>query len=105
VGYGIGAVGLGVFTVEGARALAAINAVKSRCYPSCPTSEQTNVDAASALGNVSTAGLAVAGAGAVAGTLVLVLVRPDDPRPGTGRVPPTWSAGAGLGRFEITGRF
>jgi hypothetical protein len=105
VGFGASAVGLAVFAVEGARALAAINAVKSRCYPSCPTSEQANVDAASTLGNTSTVGLVVAGAGAVTGTLVLLLVRPDDRRPDAARAPRAWSVAAGLGRLEIGGRF
>jgi PEGA domain len=105
VAYGVGAAGLVVFAVTGAVALVKIDGVKSRCYPSCPTSEQANVDTAGALGTAATVGLVVAGLGAVAGSFVILLYRPPERRPGvtTGRV--AWSAGVGPARFELGGRF
>jgi len=107
-----GAAGVTVSAVTGADALVTIGYVRSRCvYPLCPASQAAAADRANALATASTVGLVVGAAGFVAGTILVVRYRPDEsrtaddegPRP---RIPPVaWSAGVGLGRLEILGRF
>jgi hypothetical protein len=108
--YGVGAVGLGMFAVAGGMALDKVNDLKDTCpvieesSPSrqCPSSATSDLDAAGTLGTVSTVGLVVAGLGAAAGTVALLLTQPEE---GKRPVRPSVSASVGLGSFGIKGRF
>lgn len=111
VGYGVGVLGLGVFAVTGSLALVKTSEIKSRCGgTSCPLDEQPNLDTAGTLARISTGALVMSGIGVATGTLAVVMRRSlgarsrvaGQPLPTSGVV---WSAGVGLGGFEIGGRF
>ncbi len=108
--YAIGAAGVTVSAVTGAAALVTIGEVRSRCvYPLCPASQAAAADRAGALATASTVSLVVGAANLVAGTILVIWYRPDEPRTDKGggprpRIPPVaWSAGVGLGRVEPPG--
>lgn len=102
--FAVGGLGLGVFAVTGALALGKSNELKSACMRGlCPASEQHSLDAAKTYGTVSTVGLVVGGVGVAAGAIILFAARPGGgERRGGGAV---WSAGVGLGRFELDATF
>jgi hypothetical protein len=110
----VGAAGLGVGAVAGLQALVRARAVEQRCVGlRCPLSEQANMNAASTLGTVSTAGLVVGGAGVAAGVIVLVVLRPGESARRSAAASPRqepvggggWTVGLGVGRFDFQGRF
>lgn len=77
IGFGVGAVGLGIFAISGGLAKGRVDDIRSRCGGvECPAAEAPNVSAARALGTMSTVGLVVAGFGMAAGTVGLVLLQP-----------------------------
>ncbi|MFT3775441.1 MAG: tetratricopeptide repeat protein [Minicystis sp.] len=99
--FGIGAVGLGTAAVTGFLAYKKVQDVKSRCGTTCPLSEKSNLDAASTLGTLSTAGLVLGGVGVLGGSLVLALARPGAKERQTAGV--TYHLGPGS--FAIGGSF
>jgi hypothetical protein len=113
IAFAVGAVGLGVGAATGAIALNNAADIKSRCVGNqCLASDKDAAATVETLGNVSTAGFAVCGAGIVAG-VVLLLVRPGGgpsrPRASAAEGGTfsgvTWSAGPGLVRMDVAGRF
>ncbi|WP_437303842.1 PEGA domain-containing protein [Sorangium sp. So ce388] len=101
--YGVGVAGLGVFAVAGGLALDKIKELDARCpNRQCPSTEAGNQRAAAALGTAATVGLLIGALGAVAGTGVLLLTRPESSKR---RPDPRVSAGVGLGSFEVKGAF
>jgi hypothetical protein len=104
--YGVGLLGLGVWAVSGALASGEFNALRKRCGgTTCPMSEQGALDYARVLGTISTVGLVVGSAGAVAGTIVFFSANPEKGRPRAGASGMAWTAAVGAGRFEVRGRF
>ncbi|WP_437717694.1 PEGA domain-containing protein [Sorangium sp. So ce448] len=103
LGYGVGVAGLGVFAVAGGMALGKVNELEARSpNKQCTSREKRDQEAAASLGTAATIGLVVGGLGAVAGTAVLLLTRPESGERGAD---PSVSAGVGLGGFEVKGRF
>jgi hypothetical protein len=112
VTYALGAAGITVGAITGAAALVTISGVRTHCeVPLCPASQTSATNRALVLANASTVGLSVGAAGLVTGTLLALLYRPYDVRPGreTGQRPtrPSVSirAGVGLGQLDLEGRF
>jgi hypothetical protein len=119
IAFAVGAIGLGLGAAAGAIALNNAADIKSRCVGNqCLASDKDEAATVEALGNLSTAGFAVCGAGIVAG-VVLLLVRPGGgpsrPRARAAEASAfggvsgvsgvTWSAGPGLVRVDVAGRF
>ncbi|WP_437587384.1 tetratricopeptide repeat protein [Sorangium sp. So ce1000] len=118
VAFGLGAVGLGVGAVTGLVSLSQVSDIRSRCEGRrCPADLQDDADAATTLGHVSTVGFVVGAAAAAAG-VVLLVIRPGGGSgseaagaPKAAAAPPraprgvVWSAGVGLGRIELQGKF
>jgi hypothetical protein len=100
VAFGAGGATLGVGAVAGALALRKSSEALAPCTQSCPRAQETQIrgDSATAmdLAHVSTAAFVVAGA-AVAGGVVLLVVRPGGGSPVEARV--------GLGRATVRGAF
>lgn len=112
VGYGVGALGLGVFAVAGGLAVAKTRELESACpNHACYLDQQANLDKAAALGTASTVGLVIGSIGVVAGTVVLLVTRPRlDDRRKAGKAantqrPATLDWSAGLGRLTLEGSF
>jgi tetratricopeptide (TPR) repeat protein len=108
--YTIGAAGITLSAITGAAALVTIAGVRPACrYPFCPVSEQPAANRASALATASTVGLVAGALGLVTGTVFVLWVRLDEPRPPPEARPRahvvTWSAGLGPGSFDLEGRF
>lgn len=118
VAFGLGAVGIGVGAVTGLMSLSQVSDIRSGCEGRrCPAELQADADGAATLGHVSTVSFIV-GAAAAATGVVLLVVRPGGgsaseaagapaaagglPRAPRGVV---WSAGVGLGRIELQGKF
>ncbi len=104
IGLGIGGVALVVGAAVGGVTLSKANAVKAKCAgTACPLSAQSDGNAASTLGNVSTAMFVVGGVAAATGAVLLVV------RPRLGASAPRqaveWNAGVGIGRVELGGSF
>jgi len=79
VGYSLAAAGLVTTAVTGGLALSERSELESRCAPTC---SDDDVSSMSALGVAADVGLGVAGAGAVVGTVLLVLwLVEGDPSP------------------------
>lgn len=77
IGFGVGVLGLGIVGLSGGLALQRFYDIRDRCGGlSCPIAETPNVEAAQSLGTMSTAGLVVAGFGAAAGMVGLIVLRP-----------------------------
>jgi hypothetical protein len=112
-GYGVGAVGLGLFAVTGGLAASTVSDIRSRCGGDhCPLTEQTNLDRARALATTSTTGLVIGALGVAAGTVTLVLNRslgrgaaPSEVDPAPRSAGVVLRAGSGFGALEIGGRF
>ncbi|WP_437809438.1 tetratricopeptide repeat protein [Sorangium sp. So ce1078] len=112
IAFGLGAVGIGVGAATGLVSLSKVSDIKERCEGQrCPAELKGEADSATTLGHVSTVGFIVGAASAAAGVVLLVVrpgghVAPDaagaSPRAQRGVV---WSAGVGLGRIEIQGKF
>jgi hypothetical protein len=101
VAFGIGAAGLVAGAISGGLALAKMQTFRSECGAElrCPASLGDELGAARLAGHVSTVGFALAGAGAVMGTLLLVLPAPK------GVSAPKVSVGLGPFGVVATGRF
>ena len=107
IGFGVGAVGFGIFAISGGLAKGRLDELRSRCGGTeCPAAEASNVDAARALGTMSTVGLVVAGFGVAAGSVGLVALRPKAPERGTTvRETVATHLGIGPGGLVIVGSF
>jgi len=75
VAYGVGGAGLVTGVITGAMAVSKRSSIVSHCTSSgvCPPDQSSGIDTYNTLGLVSTVGFVVAGVGAAAGTLLLVL--------------------------------
>jgi hypothetical protein len=74
IAFGIGAVGLGVGLATGLASMSKTSDLKSRCQGDlCPAADQGEASSARGLGNASTVGFVVAGAGLATGVVMLVL--------------------------------
>lgn len=74
VGFGTAIVGIGVGTVTGIMTLSTASSLKDSCRDGkCPESAQSDIDATSTTGAISTIGFAVGAAGLVVGVVGLVL--------------------------------
>lgn len=103
LGFGVGAVGLGIFAVSGFLAKQRFDEIQSRCGGlQCPAAETPNVEAVRALGTMSTVGIVVAGLGVAAGTAGLVVLRPRIPE---SKPPVQLQVGLGAQRFELSFSF
>jgi hypothetical protein len=72
IAFSVGAVGLGVGAVTGGLFLSQVSDLKDSCpNDRCPATVQDDLDSTSTLGNVTTAALAVGGAGATVGFVLL----------------------------------
>ncbi len=83
VGFGTAAVGVTVGTITGILTLSKASSLKDTCREGrCPPASQSDLDAASTTGTISTVAFVVAGAGAAAGVVGLFLSKPktDTPR-------------------------
>jgi hypothetical protein len=68
VGFGLGAVGIGVGSVTGLMAISKANAVKDECVDNkCPPSTEDDLDASKTFGTISTIGFGVGLAGIALG--------------------------------------
>jgi hypothetical protein len=106
VAFGLGVVGLGVGAATGIITLNTVSDVKSRCTGNlCLATDKEEIDTAHMLGNISTAGFIVGGAGVAAG-VVLLLVRRGGGDPSTA-ASAAGEIGLGItpGRAWISGRF
>jgi hypothetical protein len=104
--FGVGGLGVAVFGVTGALAVAKTNDLRGACTGGvCPPSAQQSLGAARTLGTVSTVGLVVGGAGAVAGGVILLAARPSGGPKRSGAAGAAWSAALGPGSFTVQGAF
>ncbi len=103
-GFGVGAIGLGVFAVTGSLALARSNGLRSTCINGlCPASEQQRLDAARTFGTVASVGAVVAGVGVATGVIILLVARPgENDRRASGTA---WKVGVGPAGVELRGSF
>jgi hypothetical protein len=103
VGYGFTVVGAVAGAATGSAALAKSAALEADCPGEmCPGDEQATIDSMNLLSHVSTASFIVAGAGAVVGTIGVVLsVGGDGPRQEVARVAPI----LGPGFVGVRGQF
>ena len=104
VALGVGGVVLVAGAAVGGATLSKASSVKAKCTGSvCPLSAQSDANAASTLGNVSTDLFVVGGVAAATGAVLLVV------RPRLGGGPKKqgfeWNAGVGIGRIELGGSF
>jgi hypothetical protein len=82
IGFGVGAVGLGVGAITGAMSMSKVSDIKSHCPNNhCPASEQSDIDSTKTLGTVSTVGFIVGGVGVAAGAVLLLLRSPSGESP------------------------
>jgi hypothetical protein len=122
IGFGVGAVGLGIGAITGAIALGQVGDVKAQCQNNvCPEGLKGDAESAGTLADVSTATFIIGGVGVAAG-VVLILLRPGGGSP----KPPEQSlhrprsaprqayrspvfesvqASFGLGSVRVSGRF
>ncbi len=99
----IGAVGLGVFAIEGSRARSRYDELKDECGGGpCPPERASDVSAGRRDAKLANVGLAVGVIGVGAGVTMLMLGR--DPKPGEARGPTVRVAG-GPGSISIQGSF
>lgn len=104
--FGVGGLGLAVFGVTGGLAVAKTNDLRGACSGGvCPPSAQQGLGAARTLGTVSTVGLVVGGAGAVAGGVILLAARPGGAPKRAGSSSPSLRAALGPGSFTVQGEF
>jgi hypothetical protein len=103
IGYGFTVAGAIAGAATGSAALAKSAALESRCPDQqCPSAEQGTVDSMNLLSHVSTVSFAVAGAGAVLGTIgVLLSVGSDAPTAELAGIAPE----LGPGFVGVRGRF
>ncbi|WP_437930591.1 PEGA domain-containing protein [Sorangium sp. So ce291] len=94
--YGVGALGIGVFAVSGVLALSTSADLKEACPGGlCPPDRAGQKERAHAFGAAALAGLIVGGAGALAGTVVLVAVRPKGEEQRVTAAGTAWKVGFG----------
>lgn len=113
VAYGVGAAGLGVGIGFGAAASSAESSLRNSCPNRvCPPDREDDLSSAKTKGTISTVGFAVAGGGAVLGTLFLVLSGSNSRDTGTLSAPPKVAdrgvrtqAKIGLGSVALAGEF
>ncbi|MCC6647391.1 MAG: hypothetical protein IT374_17685 [Polyangiaceae bacterium] len=99
----VGAVGLGVFALEGSRARSRYDQLKDDCAGGpCPTDRASDVSAGRRDARIANIGLAVGAIGVGAGVTLLVLGR--EPKAGHAGSPRVTVAG-GLGGVSVQGRF
>ncbi|KYF59369.1 hypothetical protein BE04_50070 [Sorangium cellulosum] len=104
--YGTGVLGLGVFAVSGALALNTSADLKEACPGNvCPRERAAQKERAHGLGVAALAGLIVGGAGAVAGTVVLVAVRPSEGEQRVRAAGTAWKVGLGPVGLSLGGSF
>jgi len=74
IAFGVGAVGVGVGAVTGILAITKKSDLDKSCGSSkaCPSTSQSELDSAKLLGNISTIGFIVGGAGVATGVILLV---------------------------------
>jgi hypothetical protein len=104
VSFGVGAAGLVMGSVAGAVELGKVGELEKACpNKACPASAQPELDKAHQLATLSTVGFAVAGVGAAAGVVLLVM-RKKMPAPSssTGALVVPW---VGPGTMGLAGRF
>lgn len=96
-GFGAGAVGIGVGTVTGILTLSKASSLKDACRDKqCPASSQSDIDAASTTGAISTVAFVVGGLGIAVGVVGLFMSgRSEAPRASGLRVVPTVNGVAG----------
>ncbi|WP_044986686.1 PEGA domain-containing protein [Sorangium cellulosum] len=105
-GYGTGVLGLGVFAVSGVLALNTSADLKQACPGGlCPRDRAAQKERAHALGVTALAGLIVGGAGAVAGTVVLVAARPEREEKRVTSAGTAWEVGVGPFGLSLGGSF
>ncbi|MGA2451384.1 MAG: hypothetical protein ABTD50_22230 [Polyangiaceae bacterium] len=103
IGFGVAAGGLIVGSVTGAMAMSKASSVSDACSgTTCPTSVDSDLQSGRTLGDVSTIAFAVAGAGAVAGVVGLVLA-PHARSAGAAGF--TWSPWVGVTNAGVRGTF
>jgi PEGA domain len=114
VGFGVGALGLGVSAVTGALAWGKVSDLKSVCQSNtCPPSEQENLNAARRLETLATVGLVVGSLGVAAGTIVFFALKPKRGERRADTASRTtqagdamdWRVGVGPGRLQMEGSF
>ncbi|WP_437568549.1 PEGA domain-containing protein [Sorangium sp. So ce542] len=104
--YGAGVLGLGVFAVSGVLAMNTSAELKRACPGGiCPRERAGQKERAHALGVAALAGLVVGGAGAVAGTVVLVAARPKEEKPRATAAGTAWKVGVGPFGLSAEGSF
>ncbi|MGH7439921.1 MAG: hypothetical protein ACRENE_29890, partial [Polyangiaceae bacterium] len=103
IGFGVGAVGLGLGAVTGAMSLSKVSDTKKECPMNrCPPSAQSDVDSAKSLGTISTVGFIVGGVGVAAGTVLFLLRSPSSDSPPAAAAFTPW---IGLGTCGVDGTF
>ncbi|WP_437758968.1 PEGA domain-containing protein [Sorangium sp. So ce1389] len=102
--YGAGVLGLGVFAVSGSLALNTSADLKEACPGGiCPRERAGQKERARALGVTALGGLIVGGAGAIAGTVVLLAVRPEGSEQRVRAAGRAWKVGLGLDGLSVEG--
>jgi hypothetical protein len=101
IGFGVGAVGLGLGAVTGIIAISKHSTLSDECKNGCGPNQQSDLSAYHTMGTLSTVGFIIAGVGAAAG-VVLLVTEPKSPPPATAfHVTPV----IGLGSVGATGTF
>jgi len=105
IGFGVGAVGLGVGAITGAMSMSKASDIKKSCPGNqCPASEQSDIDSTKTLGTVSTVGFIVGGVGVAAGAVLLLLRSPSgDSQPAAAKA--TVSPWIGIGSCGVNATF
>jgi hypothetical protein len=80
IGFGVAAVGLGIGVGFGAATLGNVSSLEEECGgTTCPADKAGDIDDATTLAHVSTAGFVIAGVGAAVGVVGLFLGGDDEP--------------------------
>ena len=102
IGFGLAAAGLGVGVGFGAATLGNVSSLEDECGgKTCPPDKAGDIDEATTLAHVSTAGFVVAGVGAAVGVLFVLLDGGDDEEPPEA----TWVPQLGPGFVGVLGTF
>jgi hypothetical protein len=106
IGFGVGAVGLGVGAVTGAMSMSKVSDIKKSCPGNqCPSSEQSDIDSTKTLGTVSTVGFIVGGVGVAAGAVLLLLRPSSGGDPSAASAKTTFAPWIGVGSCGVDGTF
>jgi hypothetical protein len=102
IAFGVGGAGLVLGAVTGGLALSKRSTLKNHCVSgACPADQQSNVDSYNGMATLSTVGFIVAGAGGIAGVVLLVAA----PKATTAAAGPGLQPYVGLASAGVTGRF